>query len=243
MNTATYQHRRGEIETYFDRTAAQAWARLTSDAPVGRIRATVRAGRDRMRATLLSWLPRGPAAACACSTPAAAPARWRSRPRAAAPRWWPSTCRRRWWRWRASALPESLRHGPRRLPQRRHARPAARPLRPRGGDGLADPLPTRTTWCGAVAAWPQRTRASMRLHLRAAHAGAGGHARGRQAVPARRPRAGHRAGAPSSTAPADRRRRRAGRPGTPGARSASPAASTPRRRWRLAVPDQRTAPQ
>jgi magnesium-protoporphyrin O-methyltransferase len=57
MNTASYQHRRGEIEHYFDRTAAQTWARLTSDAPVGRIRATVRAGRDRMRATLLSWLP------------------------------------------------------------------------------------------------------------------------------------------------------------------------------------------
>jgi len=57
MNTATYQHRRGEIEHYFDRTAAQTWARLTSDAPLGRIRATVRAGRDRMRATLLSWLP------------------------------------------------------------------------------------------------------------------------------------------------------------------------------------------
>jgi magnesium-protoporphyrin O-methyltransferase len=57
MNTASYTHRRGEIETYFDRTAAAAWARLTSDAPVGRIRATVRAGRDQMRATLLSWLP------------------------------------------------------------------------------------------------------------------------------------------------------------------------------------------
>jgi len=57
MNTATYQHRRGEIEHYFDRTAADTWARLTSDAPVGRIRATVRAGRDRMRTTLLSWLP------------------------------------------------------------------------------------------------------------------------------------------------------------------------------------------
>ena len=55
--TATYLARRGEIETYFDRTAAEAWRRLTSDAPVGGIRATVRAGRDRMRATLLSWLP------------------------------------------------------------------------------------------------------------------------------------------------------------------------------------------
>lgn len=53
----TYVDRRGEIEHYFDRTAVQAWARLTSDAPVSRVRATVRAGRDRMRQTLLSWLP------------------------------------------------------------------------------------------------------------------------------------------------------------------------------------------
>ncbi len=57
MSLTTYHARRGQIETYFDRTAAAAWATLTSDAPVGRIRTTVRAGRDRMRATLLSWLP------------------------------------------------------------------------------------------------------------------------------------------------------------------------------------------
>lgn len=57
MDTATYTRRRGQIEDYFDRTAVQAWAQLTSDAPVGRIRTTVRAGRDKMRATLLSWLP------------------------------------------------------------------------------------------------------------------------------------------------------------------------------------------
>lgn len=57
MTTAQYLERRTELETYFDRTAAAAWARLTSDAPVGRIRATVRAGRDEMRNTLLSWLP------------------------------------------------------------------------------------------------------------------------------------------------------------------------------------------
>jgi len=57
MLTDSYQQRRGQIEHYFDRTAAEAWARLTSDAPVSRIRATVRAGRDRMRSTLLSWLP------------------------------------------------------------------------------------------------------------------------------------------------------------------------------------------
>jgi magnesium-protoporphyrin O-methyltransferase len=53
---SSYLQRRGQIETYFDRTAVEAWTRLTSDAPVGRIRATVRAGRDRMRATLLGWL-------------------------------------------------------------------------------------------------------------------------------------------------------------------------------------------
>lgn len=57
MSQLSYEQRRGQIETYFDRTAADAWAKLTSDAPVSRIRATVRAGRDEMRATLLSWLP------------------------------------------------------------------------------------------------------------------------------------------------------------------------------------------
>jgi magnesium-protoporphyrin O-methyltransferase len=57
MSVATYLERRGELQTYFDRTAVDAWACLTSDAPVGRIRATVRAGRDEMRSTLLSWLP------------------------------------------------------------------------------------------------------------------------------------------------------------------------------------------
>jgi len=57
MPISTYHAQRQRIEHYFDRTAADAWARLTSDAPVSGIRATVRAGRDRMRATLLDWLP------------------------------------------------------------------------------------------------------------------------------------------------------------------------------------------
>jgi magnesium-protoporphyrin O-methyltransferase len=57
MKTSSYAVRRGEIEHYFDRTAMKAWEQLTSTAPVGRIRATVRAGRDRMRQTLLDWLP------------------------------------------------------------------------------------------------------------------------------------------------------------------------------------------
>ncbi len=57
VDTATYTSRRSQIEDYFDRTAVQAWEQLTSDAPVGRIRTTVRAGRTKMRGTLLSWLP------------------------------------------------------------------------------------------------------------------------------------------------------------------------------------------
>ncbi len=57
VDTATYTSRRSQIEHYFDRTAVQAWEQLTSDAPVGRIRTTVRAGRNKMRGTLLSWLP------------------------------------------------------------------------------------------------------------------------------------------------------------------------------------------
>ena len=57
MPDVTYEQRRGQIEHYFDRTAVAAWEKLTSDAPVSRVRATVRAGRDQMRSTLLSWLP------------------------------------------------------------------------------------------------------------------------------------------------------------------------------------------
>lgn len=57
MSDVTYAKRRGELKTYFDRTAVEAWAKLTTDAPVSGIRATVRAGRDAMRTTLLSWLP------------------------------------------------------------------------------------------------------------------------------------------------------------------------------------------
>jgi magnesium-protoporphyrin O-methyltransferase len=61
--TAAYEDRRSRLEAYFDRTALDAWAQLTSDAPVSRIRATVRAGRDAMRDTLLSWLPQSMSAA------------------------------------------------------------------------------------------------------------------------------------------------------------------------------------
>ncbi len=52
-----YATRREALATYFDSTARQAWIDLTSDAKVSGIRATVRAGRNAMRATLLDWLP------------------------------------------------------------------------------------------------------------------------------------------------------------------------------------------
>ena len=52
-----YADRREELAAYFDSTARQAWIDLTSDAKVSGIRATVRAGRETMRSTLLNWLP------------------------------------------------------------------------------------------------------------------------------------------------------------------------------------------
>lgn len=52
-----YAATRDRVEHYFDRTATKVWERLTSDAPVSGIRATVRAGRDRMRALMLAQLP------------------------------------------------------------------------------------------------------------------------------------------------------------------------------------------
>ena len=57
MQTNSYLDRRQQLKTYFDRTAARAWEQLTSDAPVSRIRQTVRAGRADMFNVILSWLP------------------------------------------------------------------------------------------------------------------------------------------------------------------------------------------
>lgn len=57
MPSTSYLDKRHQLQEYFDRTAVAAWERLTSDAPVSRIRQKVRAGRDDMRATLLDWLP------------------------------------------------------------------------------------------------------------------------------------------------------------------------------------------
>ncbi len=52
-----YSLTRDRVETYFDRTATRTWERLTSHEKVSRIRETVRKGRDRMRALMLSRLP------------------------------------------------------------------------------------------------------------------------------------------------------------------------------------------
>jgi len=52
-----YENTRARVETYFDKTATATWERLTSDAPVSKIRQTVRAGRDHMRAAMLNALP------------------------------------------------------------------------------------------------------------------------------------------------------------------------------------------
>jgi magnesium-protoporphyrin O-methyltransferase len=56
MANFSYLERRSALKTYFDRTAVDAWARITTDAPVSGIRATVRAGRDKIRTALLAEL-------------------------------------------------------------------------------------------------------------------------------------------------------------------------------------------
>ena len=62
--------------------------------------------------------------------------------------------------------------GAHRLPRRRHARPRARPLRPRRGDGLADPLRAADDASARGRGLAARTDALDALHLRAAHPGA-----------------------------------------------------------------------
>ena len=57
MSSPDYQERRSQLAQYFDRTAFEAWRRMTSDAPLSRVRTTVREGREMMRATLLERLP------------------------------------------------------------------------------------------------------------------------------------------------------------------------------------------
>ena len=116
----------------------EAWARLTSDAPVSGIRATVRAGRDRMRATLLSWLPADLHGRrildAGCGTGALVRGSRRRGAEVVAIDLSATLVN-----FARERLPRAdLRH---RLPRRRHDRPGARPLRPRRRHGFAHPLP------------------------------------------------------------------------------------------------------
>ena len=173
--------------------------------------------------------------------PAAAPARSAWRPRAAAPRSWPSTSRRRW-----SASPRERTADDRgrrahRLPGRRHARPGARPLRPRRRDGFADPLQRRRHRRGR---WPNSACArTARCVFTVAPAHALltlMHTAGR-AVPARRPGAGHRADHARRPAPPDRRGAGTGRASGSRGRSASTAGSISRTRSSSGGPDESSA--
>ncbi len=57
LASPSYAGTRDRVAGYFDGTATRVWERLTSDAPVSRIRQTVREGRDAMRAQMLAQLP------------------------------------------------------------------------------------------------------------------------------------------------------------------------------------------
>jgi magnesium-protoporphyrin O-methyltransferase len=188
MGAATYDARRGELETYFDRTAVEAWKRLTSDAPVGRIRATVRAGRDSMRGALLSWLPADMSGLrlldAGCGTGALAIEAARRGAEVVAIDISPTLV--------------GLAHerAPRDLGAGRVTFRVGDMLDPTLGrfDHVVAMDSLRGDRHCARARRARRAHASFdRLHDRAAHAGADCHARGRPAVPARRPRARDRA--------------------------------------------------
>ena len=94
---ADYSATRDRVEQYFDRSATKVWERLTSDAPVSRIRQTVREGRDKMRALMLSRLPtdlRGARVLDAGCGAGQMSRRWISRPRSSRSR--ARACPRRW---------------------------------------------------------------------------------------------------------------------------------------------------
>lgn len=57
MNNDSYTVRREQLEIYFDRTAMRTWEQLTSEAPVSKVRQSVRNGRQEMQSQLLSWMP------------------------------------------------------------------------------------------------------------------------------------------------------------------------------------------
>ena len=149
--SSSYEVRRSQIEVYFDRTAAEAWKRLTSTAPLGRIRASVRRGRDEHAGAPARFSARGPRRQ--------ARARRGLRHRRPVARACPP--RRRGGRRRPGAEPHRpcarLLRGASRpgrridpLHRRRHDGPGPRALRSCRRDGLAAPLRARGCLRGAL---------------------------------------------------------------------------------------------
>jgi magnesium-protoporphyrin O-methyltransferase len=229
MPSAPTKSAAGQIEAYFDRTAADAWKRLTSDAPVSGIRATVRAGRDEMRATLLGWLPadltgkRLLDAGCGTGMLALEAARRGAEVYA------------------VDLSPTLIENARERLPDDlagRSSSPSATCWRPGSGrfrsccrHGLADPLRIDDA-AGRHRRARRRGRGSMVFTFAPRTPAAGADARRRAVLPAQRPLPGHRAGAAEGACAAASESDPAScAAGASGAPSASPAASTPRRRW------------
>ena len=86
-SSASYDATRHRVASYFDGTATRVWERLTSDAPVSRVRQTVREGRDTMRALMLAQMPEDLRGA-RCWMRAAARARQAPNWPRAGPMWW-----------------------------------------------------------------------------------------------------------------------------------------------------------
>ena len=230
MSVASYLERRGELQTYFDRTAVDAWARLTSDAPVGRIRATVRAGRDEMRNTLLSWLPVNMSGArlldAGCGTGALSIEAARRGARVVA----------------IDLSPTLVAVAQERIPSDLDASAiefrSGDMLDPKLGrfdfvvamDSLIHYRPADT--CRIMAGLAARTNDAHAGDVRAENAGAGGDACRRPAVSARRSRAGDRTGRRTEAAPAAGRRKKVSNAGSSAAATALPADSTSPRHWR-----------
>ena len=181
MDTVSYTSAAAQLETYFDRTAAEAWSRLTSDAPVERDpRHRARRTRPRCARTLLELAAGRPGGMrlldAGCGTGALAVeaaqrgaevtaidlsptlvglARERlpAGPRAGRSTSWSATC------------------STRRLA-----------VRPRRRDGFADPLQRRTTWSGRWRLWPAH-RGSLVFTFAPRTPALAAHARRRQLFP------------------------------------------------------------
>jgi magnesium-protoporphyrin O-methyltransferase len=107
-----YAQRRSEIETYFDRTAADAWERLTIER-AGQSHPPDRARGPRRDAQylLLSAGCRKTCGSSECSTPAAVPAHLPWKLASAAPRFLRWTCHPRLSPWPGNAFPAHIGEG------------------------------------------------------------------------------------------------------------------------------------